>query len=188
MRRIFSSPIRALLGVAVILLGLYGATSASNIAISPANSHVEFGQGVYELSACNSYLNLNLVEGATGTFGAPEGLTPLVGITVSGLNESKCSGTNINLQLLDQAGNRLPIFRLNSVTGLCAPQACSENDSSLAFTVPLTVNSTHGLISHGVLAGESINPGSQSHHYSINFAQPAVLARDVGRILVESSK
>jgi len=188
MRRIFSSPLRAMLGVAILLLGFYGAVSASNIAISSSNSHVEFGAGVYEIRACNSYLNINLVEGATGTAGAPVGLTPLVGLTVSGLNELKCDASKISLSFLDQAGNPLPLFRLNSVTSLCAPESCSPSDSSLAYSLALSVSRARGLVAN--LSGPSvaIQAGSKRHEFLVSFAQPAVLARDVGRILVESSK
>jgi hypothetical protein len=188
MRRIFSSPLRAILGVAILLLGFYGAVSASNIAISSNTSHVEFGAGVYEIRACNSFLNINLVEGSTGTFGAPAGLTPLVGLTVSGLNESKCDASKVTLQFLDQAGNPLPLFRLNSVNSLCAPQICNSTDSSLAYSLALTVNRARGLVASALGSALTVQGTKNAHEYSLSFSQPAVLARDVGRILVESSK
>jgi hypothetical protein len=178
-----------LLAIGLILLSVtIAGVSAATISLSKNGSTVEYGQGTYEIKACNSYMKINLVEGATGTFGAPEGLTPLTGFTISGLNVSKCPDSQISLQILDEAGIPLPVYRRDGNPLLCAPQQCNTSDSHLSYAATLSITSGSSLSVAESPTFASVSAIQPSGSYLLSFVQPAILARDMGRILVESSK
>ena len=78
------------MGAAVIVLASLGSSLASNVAIGDGDGTTEFGQGEFTVKVCDSWIQLNLISGTTGQYGAPAGLSALTGITIQGLDASKC--------------------------------------------------------------------------------------------------
>jgi hypothetical protein len=110
--------IKLYLGASILLFSGFGSILAANIIItSPGKTH-EFGQGEYQISACDSWVTLDLIEGATGESGAPGGLSPLNGISIQGLDTNRCVNTEIELAIRDSRGMAYPF------TGQMAMQKC----------------------------------------------------------------
>ena len=178
--------LRAVMGAAVIVLASLGSSLASNVAIGDGDGTTEFGQGEFTVKVCDSWIQLNLISGTTGQYGAPAGLSALTGITIQGLDASKCKSTRFTIQAIDQSLNPLPIYRTDGQSNLCSDTPCQigvSAESDLVFQVSLA----------GVV---SLNIPDQFHAitfddtlgiYEITFAKPAQLARDITNLTIQSS-
>ena len=178
--------VRAIAGAGVVVLASLGSALASNIAIGNPDGEVEFGQGEFTLKVCDSWIQLNLLSGATGQYGAPAGLSALTGITIQGLNASQCRSTKFTIQAIDSALNPLPIYRTDGKSNLCSTSPCRIGDtaeSDLVFQVS----------SSGVVALVSTNQyrtlsfDNSLGIYKIEFAKPGQLARDITNLTIQST-
>ena len=181
-----SYALRAVMGGAVIVLASLGSSLASNVAIGDADGTTEFGQGTFTLKVCDSWIQLNLVSGATGQYGAPAGLSALTGITIQGLDASQCKSTRFTIQALDQSLSALPIYRTDGKPDLCSKSFCQigvNSESQLIFQVS----------SSGVVALTNPNQYRTMSFddtfgiYEITFSKPAQLARDITNLTIQSS-
>jgi hypothetical protein len=181
-----SYALRAVMGGAVIVLASLGSSLASNVAIGDADGTTEFGQGEFTLKVCDSWIQLNLVSGATGQYGAPAGLSALTGITIQGLDATQCESTRFTIQALDQSFSPLPIYRTDGKPDLCSKIFCQigrSAESDLVFQV-----SSSGVVS---LASSdqyrTMTFNDSLGIYQITFTKPAQLARDITNITIQSS-
>ena len=181
-----SYALRAVMGGAVIVLASLGSSLASNVAIGDGDGTTEFGQGEFTLKVCDSWIQLNLISGTTGQYGAPAGLSALTGITIQGLDASKCKSTRFTIQAIDQSLNPLPIYRTDGQSKLCSESSCQlgvNSESKLIFQVSST----------GVVALTNPNQYRTMSFddtlgiYKITFAKPAQLARDITNLTIQSS-
>ena len=181
-----SYALRAVMGGAVIVLASLGSSLASNIAIGDADGTTEFGQGEFTVKVCDSWIQLNLVSGTTGQYGAPAGLSALTGITIQGLDASKCKSTRFTIQAIDELLNPLPIYRTDGQSNLCSDTPCQigvSAESELNFQV-----SSSAVVSlespdqfHTITFDDTLGI------YEITFAKPAQLARDITNLTIQSS-
>ena len=181
-----SYALRAVMGGAVIVLASLGSSLASNVAIGDGDGTTEFGQGEFTLKVCDSWIQLNLISGTTGQYGAPAGLSALTGITIQGLDASQCKSTRFTIQAIDQSLSPLPIYRTDGRSNLCSSNPCQigvNSESQLIFQVS----------SSGVVSLESPNQYRTIRFddtlgiYEITFAKPAQLARDITNLTIQSS-
>ena len=181
-----SYALRAVMGGAVIVLASLGSSLASNVAIGDGDGTTEFGQGEFTLKVCDSWIQLNLISGTTGQYGAPAGLSALTGITIQGLDASQCKSTRFTIQAIDQSLNPLPIYRTDGKSKLCSESSCQiglNSESELIFQVSST----------GVVALTNPNQYRTIRFddtlgiYEITFAKPAQLARDITNLTIQSS-
>jgi hypothetical protein len=178
--------LRAVMGGAVIVLASLGSSLASNVAIGDGDGTTEFGQGEFTVKVCDSWIQLNLVSGATGQYGAPAGLSALTGITIQGLDASKCKSTRFTIQAIDELLNPLPIYRTDGQSNLCSDTPCPigvSAESELNFQV-----SSSAVVSlespdqfHTITFDDTLGI------YEITFAKPAQLARDITNLTIQSS-
>ena len=178
--------LRAVMGGAVIVLASLGSSLASNVAIGDGDGTTEFGQGEFTLKVCDSWIQLNLLSGTTGQYGAPAGLSALTGITIQGLDASQCKSTRFTIQAIDQSLSPLPIYRTDGESKLCSESSCQiglNSQSELIFQVSST----------GVVALTNPNQYRTIRFddtlgiYEITFAKPAQLARDITNLTIQSS-
>jgi len=181
-----SYALRAVMGGAVIVLASLGSSLASNVAIGDGDGTTEFGQGEFTLKVCDSWIQLNLIPGTTGQYGAPAGLSALTGITIQGLDASQCKSTRFTIQAIDQSLSPLPIYRTDGESKLCSDAPCQigvSAESELIFQVSST----------GVVALTNPNQYRTIRFddtlgiYEITFAKPAQLARDITNLTIQSS-
>jgi hypothetical protein len=178
--------VRAIAGAAVVVLASLGSALASNIAIGNPDGEVEFGQGEFTLKVCDSWIQLNLLSGATGQYGAPAGLSALTGITIQGLNAGQCKSTQFTIQAINTVLEPLPIYRTDEESNLCSTSSCQigvNAESDLVFQVS----------SSGVVALASpdqyraITFDSSLGIYKIEFTKPGQLARDITDLTIQST-
>jgi hypothetical protein len=181
-----SYALRAVMGGAVIVLASLGSSLASNIAIGDGDGTIEFGQGEFTVKVCDSWIQLNLISGTTGQYGAPAGLSALTGITIQGLDASQCKSTRFTIQAIDQSLSPLPIYRTDGQSSLCSESSCQiglNSESELIFQVSST----------GVVAltnpnqYRTISFDETLGIYEITFTKPAQLARDITNLTIQSS-
>ena len=179
--------LRAVMGGAVIVLASLGSSLASNVAIGDGDGTTEFGQGEFTVKVCDSWIQLNLLSGPTsGQYGAPAGLSALTGITIQGLDASKCKSTRFTIQAIDQSLNPLPIYRTDGQSKLCSSSPCQigvNAESDLIFQV-----SSSGVVSlespdlfHAITFDDTLGI------YEITFTKPAQLALDITNLTIQSS-
>ena len=180
-----SRVIKLYIGAFILVVTGMGSILAANINISTAARGQEFGQGEYRIKACDSWVNLDLIQGATGEQGAPEGFSPLSGISISGLDTQQCSNISFTITALDPQGNPLPLYRTDSIAQMCGASDCTDpavNNSSFTLNIDTTgipaladANAFHRLIRD-----------SQTGTYRIAVDQPSILAKDVSRLNIQS--
>ena len=179
--------LRALTGASVILIACLGSVLAANIAIGNSGKAVEYGQGVYQIKACDSWIQMDLVNGPTGQYGAPEGLSALTGIMIQGLDASQCKSTNFTIRAIGTTGTVLPIYRTDrkakmcTVSPVCVIGKTAESDSVVSV-------SSFGTVSlSGSDSYHSMSFNSTTGVYKISFTQPGQLARDITDLTIQSS-
>jgi hypothetical protein len=178
--------LRAVMGGAVIVLASLGSSLASNVAIGDGDGTTEFGQGEFTVKVCDSWIQLNLLSGTTGQYGAPEGLSALTGITIQGLDASKCKSTRFTLQAFDNSVRLLPLYRTDEISNLCSASACTIGENSKAQVV-VTVSASKVVELESPYSYHSLTFDNSLGVYNILFAQPAQLARDITNLTIQSS-
>jgi hypothetical protein len=177
---------RALTGASIILIASLGSVLAANIAIGNSNNSTEFGQGEFTLKACDSWIQLDLISGATGRNGAPEGYSALTGITIQGLDASQCKATQFTIQAIDESMSPMPLYRTDGRSSLCSSTPC--NIGTTAESDVVVQVSSSGVV--------SLSDSDQFHSmnfddtygiYSIRFTQSAQLAAEINDLIIQSS-
>ena len=158
--------------IAALTLASVGSVLASSMTIN-ASQNLEFGQGVFLIKACDSWVTLNLIAGATGTYGAPAGISPLTGLSVSGLNTKACAGIQFTLKAKDVNSADLPLYLAKKSAKVSSVILKVAADSSVALDFTdqyrtLTYSSTTGI-------------------YTISFTSPASTAPEVSQLTIESA-
>jgi hypothetical protein len=177
--------LRAVMGGAVIVLASLGSSLASNVAIGDGDGTTEFGQGEFTVKVCDSWIQLNLLSGTTGQYGAPAGLSALTGITIQGLDASKCKSTGFTIQAIDQSLKPFPIYRTDEQSNLCSSSPCQigvNAESDLIFQV-----SSSGVVSlSNSNQYRTMTFDDRLGIYEITFAKPAQLALDITNLTIQS--
>jgi hypothetical protein len=174
------------LGAILIIFAGFGSILASNVAIGPAKKTVEYGQGIYQIAACDSYVRLNLLSGATHTFGAPEGLSALTGISISSLDTKACASTTFTINSVDLDGHNLSLYRTDGIVAMCADNPCTVGTNS-SDAITLSISASGVVTIDGSTDFVNLAFDKQTGIYSIHFTQPGALANDVNRLNVQSS-
>jgi len=149
-----------------------GSVLAANNSISMPQIS-EFGQGVYEIKACDSWVKLDLIPGETGTYGAPAGISPLIGLNVSGLDTKACAGTKLTFKARDAGSAELPLYVSSGSRELSSIVLQISNNSS----VSLESSDKYRSLSYSSTTGI----------YKISFLNPASNAAEVDRLTIEST-
>lgn len=182
-----SRALRATVGAYIALVATLGSALAANIAIGNLPRGSEFGQGTFTIKACDTWIQLNLLAGATGQYGAPAGLSALTGVSVQGLMPLQCPSTKFTFQALDSSGKVLPLYRtstsaeLCSVKPLCVVGKNSESDLILAISASGVVSLFNPNSYH------QLNFNSTTGMYAFSFTQPGQLAQTIATLTLQSS-
>ena len=178
--------IKLYIGAFILVATGMGSILAANIFISTPRGGQEFGQGEYLIKTCDTWIRLDLQSGGTGEAGAPEGFSPLTGISISGLDASQCAGTTFSLGVIDRYGFDLPLYRTDGQIGMCTDVSCADQVNSFN-TFALNIDK------QGVVALQTTDLfhelafDANSGVYTVHFAQPAILAKDIARLTIQSS-
>lgn len=177
--------IKLFVGAFILLVTGMGSILAANIVISTPSKGQEFGQGEYRIKACDTWVTLDLIQGSTGESGAPEGFSPLKGITIQGLNAQQCVNTQFQVGVMDSFGTQLPLYRTDGLAMMCGNIDC-HLDSQVNQQVAISID-PQGLV--------TLSPQDEFHTlvfdaqtgiYRVLFIQPGILANDVSRLTIQS--
>jgi len=178
--------LRALTGAVIILTASLGSVLAANIAIGNSDNTTEFGQGEFTLKACDSWIQLGLVSGATGQNGAPSGLSALTGITIQGLDASQCKSTQFTIKAIDEDLDPLPLYRTDGRSSLCSSSPCAIGVNAESDLL-VQVNSSGSVTLSGADRFHSMTFDDDLGIYTIQFIQPGQLAADITDLTIQSS-
>ena len=164
---------KLIIGFLLTVVTGIGSIFAGNFSMGESASALEYGQGVYKISACDDWVRVNLAAGATGQHGAPEGLSALTGIVVSSLDTRACSGTEFTISAVDEENNPLAMYRTGELVGPAEIKLQIDGEGNLSSSIPSSVY----LIDHNPLTAD----------YTITFVNPAILANSVGRLNIQTT-
>jgi hypothetical protein len=177
--------IKLYVGAFILLVTGMGSILAANIVISTPSKGQEFGQGEYRIKACDTWVTLDLLEGSTGEAGAPDGYSPLTGITIQGLDTKQCANTRFQIGVLNSHGLALPLYRTDGLVQMCGLSDCTVHPpDNQEVSILIDGQGTLTLTSQDQF--QNLNFDSQTGSYRVLFSQPGILANDVGRLTIQS--
>lgn len=165
--------LKLILGVLITLATAVGSIFAGNFTMGDSASALEYGQGVYKISACDDWVRVNLSAGATGEHGAPEGLSALTGVVISSLDTRACANTEITISAVDQDNNPLAMFSIGDLVGPADIKLQIDSAGHLSSSFPSSVY--------------VIDQNPQTADFAITFVNPAILANSVGRLNIQTA-
>jgi len=179
--------VKLYLGVALIAIVGIGSILAANITLFKANTKSEFGQGVYKIKACDSFIRMDLISGTTGELGAPSGLSPLTGISISSLDSRVCNGTTFTINAYDTTSQQTPLYRTDGQIALCKDVLCTPGTNSQNdLIVNIDASGAVSLGNPDEFHAIAFDP--KTSIYRISIVQPTILANEVGRLTIQSAK
>jgi hypothetical protein len=98
-----SSRAKLNIGIFLLVMGVLSSTVAANISLSGGRQ--EFGQGIFQVKACDQWVGVNLVtgEGAANPY--------VVNVEILGLDPRQCLGTIFRIKFFSTGSTQaLPVF------------------------------------------------------------------------------
>jgi len=160
-------------GLLLTIVTAIGSIFAGNFSMGNYASAVEYGQGVYKIEACDGWVRVNIIAGATGEHGAPEGLSALTGVVISSLDTRACAGTEFTISAVDEENNPLAMYRTGDLGGPAEIKLQIDAEGNLTSSIPSSVY----LIDQNPLTAD----------FAITFVNPAILANSVGRLNIQTA-
>lgn len=179
----------------LLLVSLIGSTFAINITIN-GNNKVEFGQGLYRITSCDQFINVALKS--SNAFA--DGLSRVGSIELSGLDVARCANTSIRLRLYD-ASNQTPMNLFTNIEytsrGTYYP-CCTETGTAVVMVVAANATQATAAQSITLISPSGKNIGYGDRHesiryesttavYTVTFASPLAIMRDVAKTTLESA-
>jgi hypothetical protein len=186
--------------IAVLVFG--GSTLATNLTIS--DGRIEFGQGIFRVSACDSFISVLLLP----TAASYDGYSKVQSIQLIGLNPQQCSGNLLRFRMYGESDNaplKIYVGVTESDTAVSGSQyidsatSLSVFDTTTAWNSATTSYLTYARNALTLVDEAGNNIGFEDDYLSISysgsrgtwtifFKQPLAFMRDVARITVESAR
>ena len=178
-----------------VIISLIGTTFAINVTIN-GNNQVEFGQGVYRITSCDQFMNVNLKS--SNAF--DDGLSRVGSIELSGVDVARCANTSVRLRLYDSS-NPSPMNLFNNIAytsrGTTYP-CCTETGTAVIMVI--AANATQATAAQSVTlispSGKNIGYGDRHESiryesttavFTVTFSSPLAIMRDVAKTTLESA-
>lgn len=177
------------------IISLVGTTFAINVTIN-GNNQVEFGQGIYRITSCDQFMNVNLKSGNAFA----DGYSRVESIELSGLDVARCANTSIRLRLYD-ASNPAPMNLFNNIAytsrGTSYP-CCTETGTAVVMVIAADATQATAAQSVTLISPSGRNIGFGDRHesiryesttavFTVTFASPLAIMRDVAKTTLESA-
>lgn len=177
------------------IISLVGTTFAINVTIN-GNNQVEFGQGIYRITSCDQFMNVNLKSGNAFA----DGYSRVESIELSGLDVARCANTSIRLRLYD-ASNPAPMNLFNNIAytsrGTSYP-CCTETGTAVVMVIAADATQATAAQSVTLISPTGRNIGFGDRHesiryesttavFTVTFASPLAIMRDVAKTTLESA-
>ena len=178
-----------------VIVSLVGTTFAINVTIN-GNNRVEFGQGLYRITSCDQFMNVNLKSGNAFA----DGYSRVESIELSGLDVARCANTSIRLRLYD-ASNPAPMNLFTNVAytsrGTSYP-CCTETGTAVVMVIAANATQATAAQSVTLISPSGRNIGTGDRHesiryesttavFTVTFASPLAIMRDVAKTTLESA-
>ncbi len=178
-----------------VILSLVGTTFAVNVTIN-GNNRVEFGQGVYRITSCDQFINVALKSSSAFA----DGYSRVGSIELSGLDVARCANTSIRLRLYD-ASNPAPMDLFNNIAytsrGTSYP-CCTETGTAVVMVIAAGATQSTAAQSVTLVSPSGRNIGYGDRHesiryeattavFTVSFASPLAIVRDVAKTTLESA-
>jgi hypothetical protein len=178
-----SSPRKKLIIGAILLIAAIGTTFASTLTIN-TNNRVTFGQGLYQIRACDGWIKITFekTDTAGGVMDNGSMVQAVSAINIDSFNSLACKNTNFKIKL----------FKTGVSTAL---NLYTQEDTTASNQVWLSVNNS-GVVTildtSGTNLGEygdtavGLGMDSDTGRYTIYFFNPLQPASNVNSYTVES--
>ncbi len=178
-----------------VIISLIGTTFAINVTINGDN-RVEFGQGIYRITSCDQFMNVNLKSGNAFA----DGYSRVESIELSGLDVARCANTSIRLRLYD-ATNPTPMDLFTNIAytsrGTSYP-CCTETGTAVVMVIAANATQATAAQSVTLISPSGRNIGYGDRHesiryesttaiFTVTFASPLAIMRDVAKTTLESA-
>ena len=178
-----------------VILSLVGTTFAVNVTIN-GNNRVEFGQGVYRITSCDQFVQVALKSSSAFA----DGYSRVGSIELSGLDVARCANTSIRLRLYD-ASNPSPMNLFNNIAytsrGTSYP-CCTETGTAVVMVIAAGATQSTAAQSVTLVSPSGRNIGYGDRHesiryesttavFTVSFASPLAIMRDVAKTTLESA-
>ena len=183
------------LTLAAVVISLIGTTFAINVTIN-GNNKVEFGQGIYQISSCDQFVQVALKSSSAFA----DGYSRVGSIELSGLDVGRCANTSIRLRLYD-ATNTPPMNLFNNIAytsrGVSYP-CCTETGTAVIMVIAADATQATAAQSVTLVGPTGKNIGYGDRHesiryeagtavFSVTFTSPLAIMRDVAKTTLESA-
>lgn len=169
----------------IATLFLVSSTFALNITIN-SNERFEFGQGIYQIKACDQFVSLEFKS----TSAYANGFSRVGNIIFKGLDVDKCKGTAMRLRLYQTGVNTpLNLFtnRLGTETGTAVIMVISRTATGPTFADDVTLVDHKGVnIGYGD-SMQAIDYDSTNGNFTISYSYPLAEMRYVNSVTLESA-
>ena len=161
----------------LLIVGLFGITTtvAANITIN-SGKKAEFGQGLYQVKACDQFVsvyldNTDTTYNETGTAGS--GFSNISAIRVYGLDTVKCAGTTIRIKLYkaNQAAP-LQIYTNAEPGGYECPDTTNCGYAQLVLVVAANATQANAKNNVSLLSYSGANVGKSDDYQGLSYDVP----------------
>ena len=161
----------------LLIVGLFGITTtvAANITIN-SGKKAEFGQGLYQVKACDQFVsvyldNTDTTYNETGTAGS--GFSNISAIRVYGLDTVKCAGTTIRIKLYkaNQAAP-LQIYTNAEPGGYECPDTTNCGYAQLVLVVAANATQANAKNNVTLLSYSGANVGKFDDYQGLSYDVP----------------
>ncbi len=180
-------------GTALLIYAVIGVGLAQTITLN-GNGTVEFGQGVLELKACDSFITISLEPSETiysGTRANGQSYTNLSharGIKLTGLDTKACAGKKIKIKLFNsETTTAMSLYTDASSLTVDRAIVAINSDKTISREDALTLINGQGQDIGYFDSYQYVDFNANSAEYTVIFAYPLALMADVTRVSLEST-
>ena len=180
-------------GAALLTYAVIGAGLAQTITLNN-NGTVEFGQGVVELKACDSFITITLNPSPatySGTRANGQSYTNMSharGIKLTGLDTKACAGKKIKIQLFNsETTTAMSLYTDASSLTVNRAYLAINSDKTISREDALTLINGKGQDIGYFDSYQYVDYDANRAEYTVIFTYPLALMADVTRVGLEST-
>jgi hypothetical protein len=192
-----SSRAKLNIGIFLLVMGVLSSTVAANISLSGGRQ--EFGQGIFQVKACDQWVGVNLVtgEGAANPY--------VVNVEILGLDPRQCLGTIFRIKFFSSGSTTpLPVFVSGGPSGTLSDSVTATSIVSRITKTSYTGNTQTLYGNWAYDAMTLVDPQGRDIGYADDFqlveyyrgsgiyviapTYPRLLATSVNSITIETAK
>ena len=180
-------------GAALLVYAVIGAALAQTITLN-GNGTVEFGQGILDLKACDSFISITLnpssaTYSGTRANGQPyTNLSRVKSMKISGLDTKACAGKKIKLQVFNsETTTAMSLYTDSGSLVVDKAVLAIDSNQSISREDALTLINGYGQNIGYFNAYQYVNYDANRAEYTVVFTYPLALMSDVTRVGLEST-